>query len=50
MGWSDAQINSLQNVQPECQSCSNRSGAKLGNLVQRTKQRVRVGAMDAHRW
>jgi hypothetical protein len=50
MGWSAAQINALANTQPECQSCSNRSGAKLGNVVQRTKQRVRVGATDAHRW
>jgi hypothetical protein len=50
MGWTDAQINSLQNVQPECQSCSNRTGAKLGSMVQRTKQRVRVGRTDRDRW
>jgi hypothetical protein len=50
MGWSDAQINSLQNVQPECQSCSNRTGAKLGRMVQRAKAQIRVGRTDRDRW
>jgi len=35
-GWTETQINALSNTQPECQACSNRSGAQLG-------QRVRSG-------
>ena len=53
MGWSEAMINSLQNSQPECRRCSNRSGAQLGRQVQQAKAKVRVGARsasDASRW
>jgi len=38
-GWTETQINDISNTQPEHRACSNRSGAKLGNRVQRTKQR-----------
>jgi hypothetical protein len=37
MGWSDDQINALSNTQPECQACSNRSGARLGQRVQQSR-------------
>jgi hypothetical protein len=52
MGWPEAAINSVSNTQPECRACSNRSGARLGRMVQRAnaKGMVRVGATDAHRW
>jgi hypothetical protein len=50
MGMSEAQINSLSNSQPECRECSNRSGAKLGRMVQQATQQVRLFATDAHRW
>lgn len=33
-GWTDQQINALSNTQPECQACSNSSGARLGQRVQ----------------
>jgi hypothetical protein len=52
LGWPDAQINALSNTQPECASCSNRSGAKLGRQIQDqtpvpiTYQRP----ITAHRW
>src|SRR5215212_4935515 len=29
LGWTETQINALTNTQPECQACSNRSGARL---------------------
>lgn len=32
-GWTDAQINSLENTQPECARCSDRSGAVYGNRL-----------------
>jgi len=32
-GWTEAEINALSNTQPECQACSNRSGAQLGQRV-----------------
>jgi hypothetical protein len=52
MGSSEREINGLANTQPECQSCSNKSGARLGQQVQRAnaKIKLRVGASDAHRW
>jgi hypothetical protein len=52
MGWSEAQINSLQNSQPECRRCSNRSGAQLGRAVQQAKAKAksRFSASDASRW
>ena len=34
LGWSEAMINDLSNTQPECQDCSNRSGARLGRRIQ----------------
>ena len=49
-GWSPVQINSIGNSQPECRACSNRSGARLGRMVQRANQRVKPYASDAHRW
>jgi hypothetical protein len=50
LGWSESMINALANTQPECQWCSNKSGARLGALVQRAHQRVRVGRSDRDRW
>jgi hypothetical protein len=38
MGWTDLQINALSNTQPECQTCSNRSGAQLGQRVQKSSR------------
>jgi hypothetical protein len=38
MGWTDEQINALTNTQPECVDCSNKSGARLGQKVQRARQ------------
>ena len=37
MGWTEQQINAIANSQPECQSCSNSSGARLGQRVQAAK-------------
>jgi hypothetical protein len=48
MGWTDAMINARSNTRPECTACSNKSGARLGQKVQRSQ--VRFGATDAHRW
>jgi 5-methylcytosine-specific restriction endonuclease McrA len=52
MGWPESRVNSLQNSQPECRSCSNKSGAQLGRQVQRAnaKAKVRLSASDASRW
>jgi hypothetical protein len=33
-GWTAAQMNDPVNLQPECRSCSNRSGAQLGRSLQ----------------
>jgi hypothetical protein len=37
LGWTIAQMNSLGNLQPECRSCSNKSGAKLARSLQNTR-------------
>jgi 5-methylcytosine-specific restriction endonuclease McrA len=52
LGWTEAMINSISNSQPECQRCSNRTGAQLGQRVQHAnaKIRVKVGASDRDRW
>jgi hypothetical protein len=50
LGWTEQQINSISNTQPECQSCSNRTGARLGAQVQRASRRVRIGLDDSARW
>lgn len=50
LGWTEAMINSVVNSQPECQSCSNKSGARLGRQVQRANATVKVGATDRDRW
>ena len=42
LGWSDAQTNGAANTQPECQTCSNRSGAREGQRAQRAVARVKV--------
>lgn len=34
LGWTDQDINHLSNTQPECQTCSNQSGARLGQRLQ----------------
>jgi hypothetical protein len=46
-GWTEAQINALSNTRPECQACSNRTGAKLGQKVQRSK---RTTLNTSRRW
>jgi hypothetical protein len=33
LGWTDAQINSLENTQAECAHCSDSSGARYGNAL-----------------
>ena len=35
--WTEAMIHSPGNLQAECQSCSNKSGARLGRKLQHTK-------------
>lgn len=51
MGWTDEQINDINNTQPECLACSNRSGAQLGGKVQRLmRARNTVGMDDSRRW
>jgi hypothetical protein len=47
-GWTEAQINALSNTQPECQDCSNRSGAKLGRQLQHGIPVPQ--SITAHRW
>ena len=49
LGWTIAQINALTNSQPECQQCSNSSGAREGQRAQRTKQRRRKTMINASR-
>lgn len=48
MGWTAQQINALENTQPECVHCSNRSGAQLGQRVQAARQAQPVDT--ARRW
>jgi hypothetical protein len=51
MGWIDQQINALSNTQPECLSCSNRSGAKLGQRVRRHRTKIINAVLDdSRRW
>lgn len=38
LGWTDAEINHPSNLQPECASCSSKSGAQYG----RSKQTLSV--------
>ena len=45
-GWSEAEVNALANTQPECQTCSNRSGARLGRRLQDRAPAV----IAVHRW
>ena len=37
LGWTETQTNALTNTQPECQSCSNTSGAQLGQRIQQAR-------------
>lgn len=39
-GWTAAQINALSNSQPECPSCSRKSGASLGGRIQGAKRKA----------
>jgi 5-methylcytosine-specific restriction endonuclease McrA len=56
LGWTEAMINSLSNLQPECKRCSHRTGAREGNQAKRAMRQGtrpgRVGKLvnDAHRW
>lgn len=36
-GWSVERTDSVANTRPECCACSNRTGAQLGNRMQRAK-------------
>ena len=52
-GWTEAMINSLSNLQPECKQCSYRTGAREGQQAMRAKRRLTrrtVAVSDAHRW
>lgn len=47
LGWSDEQINALQNTQPECAKCSNQSGARYGNKLRaKPSPRIRLKLDD----
>jgi hypothetical protein len=46
-GWTAAMMNSPTNLQPECRSCSNKSGARLGRKLQ---ERARPYQPFADRW
>lgn len=48
MGWTEQQINSIDNTQPECARCSHSSGAKLGQKLSRQRRTTRVA--EAARW
>jgi hypothetical protein len=54
LGWLPEQINSLQNLRPECRRCSFRTGSREGNQVQRAmRQRPRRAGVlrdDSGRW
>lgn len=49
LGWTGAQINALSNTRPECQRCSNRSGAREGNRAQTAAVKARTAAYVS-RW
>lgn len=48
-GWTEQQINALSNTQQECQDCSNRSGALLGQRVQQAKLTTQQTRPPAYR-
>jgi hypothetical protein len=51
MGWGEDRINALVQTWPECQDCSNRSGAKLGQKVQSQRMATRRVILDeSRRW
>jgi hypothetical protein len=51
LGWTEQQINAITNTQPECQDCSNRSGARLGQRVQRQRTKINNAVLDnSRRW
>lgn len=47
-GWTEQQINARANQQPECQNCSNTSGARLGQRIQASK--TKKPSNDRARW
>jgi hypothetical protein len=53
LGWTEDMINARSNLQPECRSCSNKTGAREGQQAQRAKLK-RTNIMypfnDSHRW
>ena len=52
-GWTEAMINSLSNLQPECKQWYYRTGAREGQQAMRVKQRRgrhAVAVFDPHRW
>jgi hypothetical protein len=52
LGWTEEQINSLNNLRTECRSCSMRTGAREGGRVKHANIKRRRGThlTDAHRW
>jgi hypothetical protein len=49
-GWTESEINALTNTRPECMGCSNKSGARLGQKVQRSKIAAAQRIDTARRW
>jgi len=51
LGWTDQQINDLSNTQIECKRCSDRSGARSGQRIQRSalakNKRIVTGQKNA---
>ena len=55
-GWTEAMINSLSNLRPECRRCSLRTGAREGQQAMRARRRRstsrddrRLSVMDTSR-
>lgn len=49
IGWTDEQINALENSQPEHARCSDASGARYGNRKRGLRRSVSLAA-NASRW
>jgi hypothetical protein len=42
LGYTDDQLNSIDNLQPECRSCSTKTGAQAGYRAQQAAKRKKV--------
>jgi hypothetical protein len=49
-GWTVAQMNDPANLQPECRSWSNKSGAQLARSLQNTRSPLEPFAAFPDRW